>query len=209
VDEVSVSLEGLPLGVAAKPLLIKSTETTGEIELTASGAGPEDAKEGIYPLDIIGEAQIVGKRVARHATWPNPILGDGFGYVQISPEPLRLCIVDKALFALDQIQPDRNISGGRTVLSRGRSGHADLLVKIQREIGFTSPLAFAVEGLPKGLILEKTELTDEDKIARLVVKVADESLTLGEYPIAVTGSASAGANQWMEATNTFLLRVEQ
>ncbi|HUQ93478.1 MAG TPA: hypothetical protein VM120_17485 [Bryobacteraceae bacterium] len=208
VDEVSISLKGLPEGVTAKPLVVKSTETAAEIELTASGAGPENAREGIYPLDIIGEAQIAGKKVARRATWPNSIPGDGFGYVQIRAEPLRLCIVEQAPFALDQIQPDRNISGGRTILSRGRSGQADLLVKIQRETGFTSPLAFSVEGLPKGLILEKTELTDEDKIARLVVKAVDGSLPLGEYPIAVSGSASVGAARWTEATGTFLLRVE-
>jgi hypothetical protein len=209
VDEVAVSLEGLPEGLAAKSLLIKPTETAGEIELTASGAGPGDAKEGIYRLDIIGEAQIAGKKVVRHATWPNPILGDGFGYVQIRAEPLRLCIVEKAPFALDQIEPDRNISGGRTILSRGRSGQVDLLVKIQRETGFTSPLAFAVEGLPKGLILEKTELADEDKIARLVVKAVDGSVPLGEYPVAVSGSASVGASRWTEGTKTFFLRVER
>jgi hypothetical protein len=206
VDEVTISARNLPQGVTAKALVLKATEKAGEIEITAAS---EIAKPGIYPLEISGEAVIEGKKILRQASWPNPVMGDGPGYVHIAKEPLRLSIVEQPPFALDQIQPDRNITGGRTVLSLGRGGQADLLVRIQREAGFTSPLQFAVEGLPKGLVLHQTELTDENKIARLVVKSDGSPVPLGEYPIAVMGSGSRQAKQWTEATKTFLLRVEQ
>jgi len=205
VDEVSVSVQGLPQGAKAKPLVIKATETAGKLELTAA----DDVNQTISRIDIVGQAQVEGKKLVGRAVWPDPMMGDGFGYVQTIPEPLQLCIVDKMLFALNQIEPDRNISGGRTVLSLGRGGKADLLVRIQRQPNFAAALDFAVEGLPKGLVLEGTELTDENKIARLVVKAADGTIALGEYPIAVTGSAGSESGPRTEATQTFFLRIEK
>jgi hypothetical protein len=203
--EVTVIVENLPDGVTAEPLVIPPTASSGNLRISAALA----AAYGVAPLAVSGSANIGEARVTQRAMIPNPFLGDGFAYMDW-PEPQPwLSVVPAVPFALEQIQSDRNITGGRSILSLGRGGEAELLVKIARGPQFTGPLSLEVEGLPAGLALDRTEWTDEARIGRLVVKATGApKIGPGEYPVAVIATGDFGDNRWSESTRTFLLRVE-
>ena len=87
------------------------------------------------------------------------MMGDGFGYVQTAPEPLQLCIVDKMLFALNQIEPAVTSAAAVRCYHLAEAAKPICSIRIQRQPNFAAALDFAVEGLPQGLVLEGTELT--------------------------------------------------
>ncbi|MFN0170942.1 MAG: hypothetical protein ACKV22_31380 [Bryobacteraceae bacterium] len=196
VEQVTVEAEGLPAGVTAKRLLIKATEESGKLELSAS---PE-AATGIYALRVSGSATIAGQTVTRPAEVLYSVLGDGLGYVRTDSEGLRLSVVSPVSFALERMGAEFRSDRVKLPLSGGRE--ADVIVKIRRRPGFEKPLQWFLEGLPRGVMLFKTELTDEQRVARLVLRAVEVAeVPVGEYRVAVVGSG-------IEATPAFLLRIE-
>lgn len=207
VDEVSVTVESLPRGVDAKPLVMKPGQTTASLELTVSG----DAAEGTHIAKITGAAQIGGKTASRTVVLSQPMLGDGLGYVQTAGQAVLVSIVKPVVFSPDRIPPP---GGGfaldRHHLSLQGDRRARILVKVEREPGFSSPVDFSIEGLPEGVVLEKNQWSDPGQTAEITVRAIEGAqVPVGEYRIAVLASTGAGGETSTEATRAFFLRIER
>lgn len=199
VDDVDVVVDGLPPGVSAKPLIIRSTQSSASLELAAT----ESATPGAAVIGIHGMGKRADKEFSRNAIIPESTLGDGFSYAQKPLETLQLAVVTPVQYALDRVHPDGKAA--RTLLSLSGTRQSSIIVKLQRRGGFEAPLDFSFEGLPKGIALEKVQWSDEGRLAELTL-LAERSadLRLGEYRIAVVAAAQ-GAR---EATESFFLRLD-
>jgi len=205
-EDVTINIEGLPEGVTTGPLVIRSGQTAGSLELTTSAGAPE----GTVNVKISGTAMVNGKASSRPAVLSQPMLGDGIGYLQTAEQSAFLSIIPAVQFSLDRVPPP---GGGfaleRHHLSLKGDRRGRILVKIERTPEFYGPLDFSIEGLPEGVVLEKQELTENGQNVDFTVRAAEAAqVSPGEYKIAVVAAPGSGQPGSSEATKAFFLRVE-
>ena len=83
-----------------------------------------------------------------------------------------MSVVEPALFSLEP-------AASEIFLVRG--GRAEFGVKIARSKGFDADPEFSLENLPEGITLEKVEMVDQGRVARLTLR-ASEHAPVGRVP---------------------------
>lgn len=204
--DVRVTAIDVPSGIEAKPLTIGSGKSSGEMEWQVNA----DLQASPFALKLVASAEIDGKTVSEPAVLPQPMLGDGPGYVQTGDMTAWVSVVDPVQFALDRVPPPgAGFALDRHFLSMRGDRKARVLVKIERAPNSSSKLEFTPEGLPEGVVVESQQLSDDGKSVDIVLKATAPQLPTREHRITIIASTKAGEQTVMEATKAFYLRVEQ
>lgn len=204
--DVHVTAVSLPPGVEAKPLIIRSGKSSGEMEWRVAADSPDTS----FPLKLVGAAEINGKTVSQPAVLVQPMAGDGPGYIQTDDTTAWASVISPVRLALDRVPPPGAGFGlDRHLLAMRGDRKARVLVHIERPADSTSPIEFMPEGLPEGVVVESRRVAEDGKAVEIVFKAAAEHIPVGEYRITIIGSMSSGGETIMEATKAFYLRVEQ
>jgi hypothetical protein len=174
--EVVIEVCGLPAGLVAKPLQIKPDQGGGKIELTAAA----NASLQAVGVEMTGKAMVDGKEMTRKATVPAArVNGSGPGFEHYRSTAGWVSIIEPPLFSLESAVSE-------VFLVRG--GQAEFGVKITRRPGPVKDLKFTLENLPQGVALQKVEIIDEGRLARLTLR-ASETATVGRVPeVTIIGS---------------------
>jgi hypothetical protein len=204
--DIHVTAVDVPPGIEAKPKTIGSGKASGEMEWRVDA----DAQPTPFALKLIASAEIDGKTVSEKLVLPQPMPGDGPGYVQTGEMTAWVSVVDPVQFALDRVPPPGAGFGlDRHFLSMRGDRKARVLLKIERAQDSSSKLEFTLEGLPEGLTVESQQVSDDRKSVEIVLKATATELPTREHRITIIASTKAGEQILAEATKAFYLRVEQ
>jgi hypothetical protein len=175
--ELAIEVAGLPQGLETKPLQLKGDQTSGKIEITAA----PDARLETASVTILGKALVDGQEQCRTAVVPAArVLGSGPGFSDYRSTEAWVSVVEPPLFSLES-------AASEVFLVRG--GTAEFGVKIVRRRGFSGTLEFSLENAPSGVQVEKFEIVDEGRMARLTLR-ASESAAVGRVPdVVIVGAA--------------------
>ncbi|MBM3737613.1 MAG: hypothetical protein FJW39_17675 [Acidobacteria bacterium] len=196
-DEIQVAVENLPPGVEAAPLAIRSGQTTGVLKLTAAS----DAAGNSWPIRVTGAATIGGAKETRATVQPQPMLGDGPGFVQVAEQPLYLSVGPATRFAVERVPP----AGAGFVTDRHKilpGASLKVVARLERSKGFTSEIEWSVEGLPGEITVERIHTVGDS--TELDFRAAS-TIAAGEHRITLIASADG----LREALKGFFLRVEK
>ncbi len=167
--DIVVGIARLPEGVQAKPLTIKAEETSGRLEPEAAPQAPLTATV----VNVEGRGVVDGKERCRAASVPAArIVAGGPGFSPYRSTDAWISVVEPALFSLEP-------AASEIFLVRG--GRAEFGVKIARSKGFDADPEFSLENLPEGITLEKVEMVDQGRVARLTLR-ASEHAPVGRVP---------------------------
>ncbi|MFN0172355.1 MAG: hypothetical protein ACKV22_38620 [Bryobacteraceae bacterium] len=202
--DVEVKIEGAPAGVEAKPLTIPGGQTAGSVELSATGV----AAHVTARIRIIASAKIGDTVVTKDVVTPQPMLGDGAGFVQTATQPVLVTVVDPVVLALERIPPPgAGFAADRHKLMLNGDRLCRVIVKVERAEGFTGPVEYSFEGLPPGTKFDGVEWKDGGTTAHLSVKaLPGADLRPGEYRVTVVASSGPRVR---EALRAFFVRVEK
>lgn len=204
--DVHITAVDPPPGIEAKPLIIRSGKSSGEMEWQVAA----DSKDASFPLKLVGTAEINGKTASQPAVLVQPMLGDGPGFIQVGDTTAWASVIAPVQLALDRVPPPGSGFGlDRHLLSMSGDRKARVLVHIEHSADSSSPIEFAPDGLPEGVVVESNRLAEDGKAVEFVLKAVAEHIPAGEYRITVVGSMKTGGETVMEATKAFYLRVEQ
>lgn len=204
--DIRVTAVDVPAGIEAKPLIISGSKSSGEMEWQVAA----DAAGAPFALKLVGSAEIDGKEVSHSAVLPQPMLGDGPGYIQTGETTAWASVVDPVQIALDRVPPPgAGFALDRHFLSMRGDRKARVLVRIERAPECSSPVELTPEGLPEGVVLESQRLAEDGKAIEIVLKAITAEIPTGEHRITLIGSMSTGGQTITEATKAFYLRVEQ
>ena len=175
-----------------------------------SGSVAADAEIAPFPVKLVGTAEIDGKKVSQNAVLPQPMLGDGPGYMQTGDSTAWASVVAPVQLALDRVPPPgAGFALDRHLLAMRGDRKARVLVRIERTPECTAPVTFAAEGLPEGVVLDTQRPAEDGKAVEIILKAQQDRVAAGEYRITLLGSMSSGGTAITEATKAFYLRVEQ
>jgi hypothetical protein len=175
--ELEIEVTGLPQGLETKPLRIKGDQNSGKIEISAGG----EARLETASVTILGKGLVDGQEQCRAAFVPAArVSGSGPGFSDYRSTEAWVSIVEPPLFSLES-------AASEVFLVRG--GTAEFGVKILRRRGFSGTPEFSLENAPAGVQVEKFEIVDEGRMARLTLR-ASESAAVGRVPdVAIVGVA--------------------
>jgi hypothetical protein len=176
--ELAIEVTGLPQGLAIKPLQLKGDQTSGKIEITAA----PDARLETASVTIQGKGLVDGQEQCRTALIPAAarVTGSGPGFSDYRSTEAWVSVVEPPLFSLES-------AASEVFLVRG--GTAEFGVKIVRRHGFSGTPEFSLENAPAGVQVEKFEIVDDGRMARLTLR-ASESAAVGRVPdVAIVGAA--------------------
>lgn len=203
--DVTVTASDVPAGVSAKPLVIPSGKSSGEMEWLAGSSEPISP----FPLRLSASAELGGQKIAQPVVAPQPILGDGPGYVQIDETEAWMAVAAPVQFALDRVPPPGAGFGlDRHLLAMRTDRRARVLVRVERAPDCSEPLTFEPEGLPAGVTIESQRPAEEGKAVEVILKANQDNIPGGEYRITLAASMTKGNERVSEALKPFYLRVE-
>jgi hypothetical protein len=204
--DIKVTAVDVPAGVEAKPLIISSGKSTGDMEWQVAS----DAAGAPFVLKLAGSSEIAGEPVSVPAVLPQPMLGDGPGYLQTGESDAWASIIDPVQIALDRVPPPgAGFALDRHLLSMRGDRKVRVLVRIERAPECSSPVKFATEGLPEGVEVESQRVAEDGKAVEIVLIASTPQIPTGEHRVTLIGSTSRGEQTISEATKAFYLRVEQ
>src|SRR6185295_17863819 len=125
--DVRVTAIDTPPGIEAKPLIIPSGKTSGEMEWLAAAGSPDEP----FQLKLAGAAEVNGKQVEKPVVMAQPMLGDGPGFVQLGDSTAWVNVISPVQFALDRVPPPgAGFALDRHVLSTRGDRKARVLVHL-------------------------------------------------------------------------------
>ncbi|MDE0125093.1 MAG: hypothetical protein OXN97_11010 [Bryobacterales bacterium] len=201
---VAVRAAGLPPGLVAEPLELRTDEPAGALVIRhhADAAQPEAVTGWVQAhVRVLGTARINGKEVERAAELPSFYTEDGAGYNEVPRTEVLVSFVQPADFSLGIEEPFR---GFRMDLANGN--RVDTEVSVARAEGFGAPLEFEPVEFPPGLRLE-AEPEEQGKV-RIALIGEPSQLEARSHRIAIRASATADGRRTTEVTRGFGLQVK-
>src|SRR5262249_27473179 len=192
--EVTLEATGLPAGVEARPGVIPADKISGRLELIAR----DDAALEGRSVQVTGRARLGEREVCRTASVNAArTSGSGPGFEPYTSSAAWLSVVPAPLFALESAISE---------LFLLRGGTAELGVRISRRKGFDGELEFALENAPAGGTIDKFEVIDQGRLARLTLRAA-EGAASGRVGVTLIGAAATQAGRRTESAPKFNLQV--
>lgn len=175
--DVSIGVRGLPNGVTAAPLTITPNQDSAQLELRAAAG----AALTLSTIELFGTALIGGQEILHTAYLPpGRFQGSGPAFAEATPMTAYLAVVEP---------PDFSLEPAASTVYLVRGGTAEFGVKVARRADFTESLSLAAENLPAGVSIERVDLIDDGRMARITLK-ADAQASPARIPnVAIIGVA--------------------
>lgn len=162
----------IPAGQPAKP-----AEPAGVLKLSCPSALPK----GVYPLMVLGSADVNGRKVAKPASVLGPIRA-GMANLPFPPKNWEnrasLAIIDPAPFRVSaRLDPATPVAPGKETA---------LVVSVERAPGFVGDVAISVAGLPANVTAALTPIAKDKSEVRIPIKAAANAAE-GKANLVVTG----------------------
>lgn len=173
--EIVVSAEGLPSGVACKPVKIRAGKTDAQLVLTAE----PQVTEWVGGVQIVGESQVGESRVRRVAT-PASLVWDStvanFDRARLNRQLVIAVEPESAPVSLRSTETEWEVNPGGVVKTK-------LAISVRSEL--KGPLTLNPTGLPDG-VTAKVTIAEDKQSAELELTVG-EKVAPGEYDFVVMG----------------------
>lgn len=200
---VDVRADGLPPGMVAEALQLRTDDPSGILEIRhdADTSRPDGATGWVQArVRVFGTAKIGDREVTRPADLPSFYTEDGAGYNEVPRGDVLVSFVQPASFALNIEEPFR---GFRMDLAKG--GRVQIPVSVARAEGFEEVLEFQAVEFPPGLRLEAGP---EDHGQVSVALIGDRSILESRaHRIALRATATGGETAVTEVTRGFTVQV--
>ena len=201
---VEIRAKGLPPGLSAKPLTLRTDEPSGalEIEHDAASLAPDETTGWVQTrIQVVGTAKIADKEVTHHAELPAFYTEEGAGYNEQPRSEVLVSFVEPAKFSLSIEEPFR---GFRMDLAKG--GRVEVAVDVARAEGFMDALDLLGVEFPPGLQLETGPELEGTLTITLVADPA--KIEARAHRIAIRASANQDGAEMTEVTRGFTLQVK-
>jgi hypothetical protein len=175
---VTLSLADLPSGVTATTTTVPAGVARGLLVLTADARAPM----GVFPLHIVGAAQVNGKTVQHTLTRAGDWIWKG-GPRATQPAPAGALFF--AVGSPAEIAPKTDAK--ELTLARGQG--VKFKVSVEKRVPYGKPIPFAILGLPDGVTLTNATLPADKTEIELELKATDMA-RLGTFPIAIDSLAT-------------------
>ena len=200
---VDIRADGLPPGLVAEALQLRTDDPSGIIEIRhdAVASRPDGATGWVQArVRILGTAKIGDRKVTRPADLPSFYTEDGAGYNEIPRGEVLVSFVRPADFSLSIEEPFR---GFRMDLAKG--GTVEIPVSVARAEGFEEALELQAVEFPPGLRLEAGP---EDQGRMSVALIGDPAmLEARAHRIALRATATGSGTAATEVTRGFTVQV--
>ena len=201
---VDIRAEGLPDGLLAQPLRLRTDEPSGVLEIRHDAAvlQPDRSTGWVQArVRVLATAQVGSREVTRLAELPSFYSEDGAGYNEVPRSEVLVSFVRPTGFSLSVEEPFR---GFRMDLSKG--ARVEVPVSVARAEGFDRALVFRAVEFPPGLRLEAGP---EDHGGVNVALVGDPAvLEARAHRIALRASATGDGDEATEVTRGFTVQVK-
>ena len=201
---VDVRADGLPPGLAAKSLQLRTDDPSGVLEIRHDAAvlQPDRATGWVQVrVQVFGTATIGDREVTVPAELPPFYTEDGAGYNEVPRRDALVSFVQPLAFSLRVDEPFR---GFRMDLAKG--GRVEIPVALARAEGFEEALEFRSVQFPPGLRLEAGP---EENGQAIVALIGDPALLEPRtHRIALRATATAGGSAKTEVTRGFTVQVK-
>ncbi len=201
---VDIRAEGLPPGLIAEPLQLRTDEPAGMLEIRhdADIAQPDPATGWVQArVRVVAKARIGDREVTRLAELPSFYTEDGAGYNELPRSDVLVSFVQAAGFSLSIEEPFR---GFRMDFAKG--ARVEVPVSVTRAEGFGRALEFHAVEFPPGLRLEAGP---EAQGIVSVALIGDPSvLEVQAHRIALRASAIGEEGATTEVTRGFAVQVK-
>lgn len=180
-EEVRVQAGSLPPGIRAAPLVIAPDKDNGTLEF--------EAAEGIElpptEFEVYGSATVEGEEVRKKAELPGPrIVGSGPGFLGYRPRNALVTSAERRLFSLESTA---------TTIYLVKGGRAEFGVRVVRRPELTADLDWSLENMPGGVSVEKVEMIDEGRMARVTLKAEPTAAQTRVPDLVIVGRVSSHA----------------
>ncbi len=200
---VEVRVDGLPLGLKAKPLTLWTDSPSGTLEIMHNPSAIKPIPETGWVqarFQVFGTARVDGKKLTRRGELPAFYTEDGAGYNEIPQTEVLVTFVEPPLFA---ISIEQHYRGFRMDLAKG--GTVEVPVSISRAEGFGSILNLQPVEFPPGLRLEAD--AEQDGVIKAVLVGNRDEIERRPHRIAIRASAEVGTNSVTAVTKGFTVQV--
>lgn len=194
--EIKIEVEGLPVGVQAQPLTLAPDKDSGSLIL--------EAVEGVdlasTEIEVYGLASVDGKAVRQRAGFPEPrFTGSGSWFHDYRASKALLTVVEPPLFSLES---------AATTVYLVRGGSVEFGVRVARRPEFNLPLEITMENLPAGVSVDKVEMIDEGRMARVTLSAAESAAQTRVPDLVILGRALAHPQRPAESSPRISLQVD-
>ncbi len=179
-SEVTVTVDGLPQGVTASPLIIGPGQEIGSLVLSAA----EDAPEAMTAINIVGKAKIGDQEIARPARAATMIWGGVFQQVTARSRLARDLVIAVSGGETAPLSVD---TGKDLVLETSRAGKVQVPIKMVRRGDFKATTVLAPVPLPTNV--KPVNVTLDDKTAEGKLEIAlPVNIPPGTYTFSVVAA---------------------
>lgn len=201
---VDVRAEGLPPGLAAKPLQLRTDDPSGVLEIRHDAAALRPDRESGWVqarVRVLGTAKIDDRELTRPAELPSFYTEEGAGYNEVPRSEVLVSFVQPANFSLGIEEPFR---GFRMDLAKG--GRVEVPVTVARAEAFEGALEFRAVEFPPGL---RIEAGPEENGSVSVALLGDPStLEAKPHRVALRAVATVRGSETTEVTRGFTVQVK-
>ena len=201
---VDIRADGLPPGLAAKALQLRTDDPSGVLEIRHDAAvlQPDLATGWVQAqVRVLATAKIGGREMTRLAELPSFYTEDGAGYNEDPRSDVLVSFVQPADFSLGIEQPFR---GFRMDLANG--GRVEVPVAVSRAVGFEDALEFRAVEFPPGLQLEAGP--EQDGIVSVALIGDPSVLEARAHRIALRATTTDDGSDRTEVTRGFTVQVK-
>ena len=178
--EVRVTVDGLPPGVTASPLVVGPGQNKGSLVLSAA----EDAPESMSLISIVGKAKIGEADVVRHARTATMVWGGKLNAVMARSRLSRNLAVAVSGTETAPLVID---AGKDLVLEMSRAGKVQVPVKVVRRGDFKAAVVLAPVPVPTNV--KPVNVTLDDKTAEGKLEIAlPANVPEGTYSFSIVGA---------------------
>jgi hypothetical protein len=89
-----------------------------------------------------------------------------------------------------------------------RGGTAEFGVNVARKAGFAAPLSLTAENLPQGVAIQKVELIDEGRMARVTLEASADASSARVANLAIIGTTEVEGKKYSVAAPKVSLQLD-